>query len=435
MIGAPRWAGPADGEVVEGTAAVGRVDDHRRVRRGQPRPRRLRRRGHRRATTPRCACGWRPSATTPRSRASSGSWRRRRLELARAAARRSRGRVAVLVRARCRPVITAIVWTLAGSPDDAVIRTITVLVIACPHASAWRSRSSSRSRPSARRAAACSITDRLALETMRTVGAVLFDKTGTLTKGEPAVTRRRRGLRGSTPTSSWRSRPRRSRTPSTRSPRRSSRMPRRRLSSRPRRTSRVGRDRRARHGREAHRAGRRSRTARSRGAGVARGIPPAGPSADRRCCTCSSIGQVAGAIALADELRRNPREAVDALHALGVQVVMITGDAEPVARTVAASLGIDRVFAGVAPRTRPRRCRSCRPRACRSAMVGDGVNDAPALAQAVSASPSARHGCRDRVGRRHPRVIRPAFGALGHRAVSRELPQDVAEPWWAPDTT
>ena len=60
-------------------------------------------------------------------------------------------------------------------------------------------------------------------------------------------------------------------------------------------------------------------------------------------------GEVAGALALADEVRPESREAVDALHALGVQVVMITGDAEPVARTVAASLGIDRVFAGVRP--------------------------------------------------------------------------------------
>ncbi len=60
-------------------------------------------------------------------------------------------------------------------------------------------------------------------------------------------------------------------------------------------------------------------------------------------------GEVAGAVALADEVRPESKEAVDALHALGVQVVMITGDAEPVARTVAAQLGIDRVYAGVRP--------------------------------------------------------------------------------------
>ena len=60
-------------------------------------------------------------------------------------------------------------------------------------------------------------------------------------------------------------------------------------------------------------------------------------------------GEVAGALKLADEIRAESREAVDALHALGVQVVMITGDAEAVAHAVADELGIDRVFAGVRP--------------------------------------------------------------------------------------
>ncbi|WP_373695500.1 HAD family hydrolase, partial [Microbacterium maritypicum] len=60
-------------------------------------------------------------------------------------------------------------------------------------------------------------------------------------------------------------------------------------------------------------------------------------------------GRVIGALKLADEVRPESREAVDALHALGVQVVMITGDAEAVAQTVAADLGINRFFAGVRP--------------------------------------------------------------------------------------
>ena len=60
-------------------------------------------------------------------------------------------------------------------------------------------------------------------------------------------------------------------------------------------------------------------------------------------------GSVAGALKLADEVRPESRQAVDALHRLGIEVVMITGDAEPVARAVADELGIDRVFAGVRP--------------------------------------------------------------------------------------
>jgi Cu2+-exporting ATPase len=93
-------------------------------------------------------------------------------------------------------------------------------------------------------------------------------------------------------------------------------------------------------------------------------------------------GEVAGALALADEIRPESREAVDALHAAGVQVVMITGDAEPVARTVAAELGIDRVFAGVRPQDKSAKVQELQHEGLSVAMVGDGVNDAPALAQA-----------------------------------------------------
>jgi Cu2+-exporting ATPase len=71
-------------------------------------------------------------------------------------------------------------------------------------------------------------------------------------------------------------------------------------------------------------------------------------------------GRVIGALRLADEIRPESRDAVDALHAEGVQVVMITGDAQAVAESVAHELGIDRVFAGVRPRTRRRRSPSCR---------------------------------------------------------------------------
>src|SRR5882757_7098855 len=84
--------------------------------------------------------------------------------------------------------ITAVVWTFVGSPEDAVIRTITVLVIACPHALglAIPLVVSIATERAAR--GGVLVKDRLALESMRTVGAVLFDKTGTLTKGQPTVT-------------------------------------------------------------------------------------------------------------------------------------------------------------------------------------------------------------------------------------------------------
>ena len=91
---------------------------------------------------------------------------------------------------------------------------------------------------------------------------------------------------------------------------------------------------------------------------------------------------VIGALALADEVREESRQAVDALHKLGIEVVMITGDAQAVAESVAAQLGIDRVFAGVRPEDKAAKVASLQDEGLKVAMVGDGVNDAPALAQA-----------------------------------------------------
>ncbi|MEA3402039.1 MAG: heavy metal translocating P-type ATPase [Armatimonadota bacterium] len=93
-------------------------------------------------------------------------------------------------------------------------------------------------------------------------------------------------------------------------------------------------------------------------------------------------GQVLGAIALADIIREESREAIDRLGAAGIQAMMLTGDNEDVARWVGGELGLDDYFAGVLPDEKAARVRQVQDRGLMVAMVGDGVNDAPALAQA-----------------------------------------------------
>jgi Cu2+-exporting ATPase len=93
-------------------------------------------------------------------------------------------------------------------------------------------------------------------------------------------------------------------------------------------------------------------------------------------------GRVVGALKLADQIRPESRAAVNALQTRGVQVVLITGDAEAVAASVAGELGIDRYFAGVRPEDKAATVQQLQAEGRRVSMVGDGVNDAPALAQA-----------------------------------------------------
>jgi len=89
-----------------------------------------------------------------------------------------------------------------------------------------------------------------------------------------------------------------------------------------------------------------------------------------------------GAVALADVVRDESREAIRRLKAMGIEVMMLTGDAEGVARGVADDLGLDDYFAEVLPDQKASKIREVKGRGRTVAMVGDGVNDAPALVEA-----------------------------------------------------
>jgi Cu2+-exporting ATPase len=93
-------------------------------------------------------------------------------------------------------------------------------------------------------------------------------------------------------------------------------------------------------------------------------------------------GEAVAAISLADVIREESRHVVDALHDLGVEVAMLTGDSKDVARSVADELGIDTYFAEVLPEKKDEKMAELQSEGKLVAMVGDGINDAPALTRA-----------------------------------------------------
>jgi P-type Cu2+ transporter len=281
-------------------------------------------------------------------------------------------------------VVTYLAWTLFGEPRDAVERAVTVLVIACPHALglAIPLVVSISTALSARNGIL--VKDRLALERMRDVDVVLFDKTGTLTAAQHTVTGiasadgdegRALALAGAVESDSEH--------PLARAIVRAA----------------TGR------GPLPPATGFRSMTARGVEAVVdGRTLAVGGPKLleDAGAALPEALrddvvawkgrgasvlyllegAAVLAAFALEDEVREESRAAVRNLHALGVKVAMITGDAREVAAAVATELGIDEHFAEVLPEDKDSKVAELQARGHRVAMVGDGVNDAPALARA-----------------------------------------------------
>ena len=277
--------------------------------------------------------------------------------------------------------ITLVVWWVLGDPEGALVRTATVLVIACPHALGLAIPLVIAISTSLGARNGLLVKDRLALERARELDTIIFDKTGTLTKGRPVLVdvapgsfdvERVLGLAASVEADSEH--------PLARAIVDGAH--RRGVETRPASDFEAlpGRGARATvHGHVVHVGGPRLLE-------ELRLAPhPSASGWDRQGRTVLHVvadGEVAGVVAIEDEIRPESKEAVDALHELGVRVAMITGDSEAVARSVAGRLGIDEVAAQVLPADKADAVRRFQGGGRIVAMVGDGVNDAPALATA-----------------------------------------------------
>ncbi|AGZ42907.1 heavy metal translocating P-type ATPase [Actinoplanes friuliensis] len=290
--------------------------------------------------------------------------------------------------------LTFVVWWLLGDLDGAVVRTVTVLVIACPHALGLAIPLVIALSTAVAAKAGILVKDRLALERMRTVDAVLFDKTGTLTRGAPTVTgvaagggRTEEEVLGVAAAVEADSEHPLARAIVAAAHRRELR-----LSATDFR-SLTGRGVRAAVDGTTYAVGGPS-LLRELDAEVPGELARAAEEWSRRGAAVlhlleltDSRPEVIGAFALEDEIRPEARAAITQLREQGVaKIVMITGDARPVAEAVAAQLGFrpgtDEVFAEVLPADKDRAVADLQARGLTVAMVGDGVNDAPALARA-----------------------------------------------------
>jgi Cu2+-exporting ATPase len=283
--------------------------------------------------------------------------------------------------------ITAVAWILVvGFRVDVVARVATVLVIACPHALGLAIPLVVAISTSLAASNGVLVRDRLALERAREIDVVMFDKTGTLTRGEFGVSALA-AAEGRTEDDALA------------------------LAA-------------AAEGDSEHTIARGIREAaerrglvwdpisdfeaiKGRGVRARRGeqtIYVGGPAllemqavvpteqlrrfadeADRRGQTVVYLlqdGRAVAAFALADRVRPESREAVDRLREMGVDVAMISGDSQAVVESVARELGIETYFAEVLPEHKQQKVAQLQSEGRRVAMVGDGVNDAPALAQA-----------------------------------------------------
>ena len=284
-------------------------------------------------------------------------------------------------------ILTGIAWTIAiGFDSEVIARVATILVIACPHALGLAIPLVVAITTSLGAKNGILVRDRLALEEAREIDIVIFDKTGTLTKGEFGVVgiaavdgwnedealelaaavegdsehTIARGIRGS-------------------ADERGLTLP---------HVSKFeavkGRGVRAViNGKTAYVGG--PRLLEMLALDVPENIAQFEAQAGEKGQSVVNLifnNEVIAGFAVADVVRPESKQAVDKLHEMGIEVAMLTGDSKAVAKAVSAELGIDQYFAEVLPEHKDQKVAELQAQGKRVAMVGDGVNDAPALTRA-----------------------------------------------------
>jgi P-type Cu2+ transporter len=282
--------------------------------------------------------------------------------------------------------ITFAYWWFSGDKEHALIRTATVLIIACPHALGLAIPLVIAISTSLGAQNGLLVKDRLALEGARNLDIVIFDKTGTLTRGSPAVSEVVTApgiteddlIARAAAVESTSEHPLAKAIGAEAKRRNVMRLSAANFEALPGRGAKA-----LVEGQSVVVGGPRLLTETNAT------LPPeveerttAWASDGKTVLYVAAEGRLLGAFAVEDEVRPESKEAVTELHRLGIRVAMITGDSKAVANSVARRIGIDEVAAEVLPADKAAAVKRFQAGGKKVAMVGDGVNDAPALATA-----------------------------------------------------
>ena len=282
--------------------------------------------------------------------------------------------------------VTFTYWWISGDKEHALIRTATVLIIACPHALGLAIPLVIAISTSLGAQNGLLVKDRLALERARNLDIVIFDKTGTLTRGSPAVSEavaapgiakdHLMALTAAVESNS--EHPLAKAIVSEAKRRNLDRLSATNFEALPGRGAKAFVE-----GKSVEIGGPRLLTeAKVTAPPDIEKLTSEWAADGKTVLYAVEEGRLLGAFAVEDEIRPESSEAVAELHRLGIRVAMITGDSKAVANSVARRIGIDEVAAEVLPADKAAAVKRFQAGGKKVAMVGDGVNDAPALATA-----------------------------------------------------